>query len=366
MEVGIYVKELCGVIKEKESLLQMVCGLSKLCNLGQGYVNFGELLLLMIYFNQYVLDWWEVIDLIEVVCFFWLMLMVNSIVVDLMVCINNVGVVNVMNLCCMVLLVFCQCLLICEQFIQQLECYFVLLCNVFYFLDVIVLFVLVSEFIDYVLQMNKFEVEKDIIGDIIILLCEQVVLMIYYCNNIIYMLVMLLLLVVLVIQYCYFSCVEVLCYVEIFYLFFKVELFLCWEKVELVGVVDVLIVEMLCQELIVVDGDVMSFNLLYFCFLQLLVVGVCEMLQCYVIIFWLLSVNLVINCSLLEKESCIVVQCLLVLYGINVLEFFDKVVFSILVLILCDEGYISDIGDVELEEILKVYWMLVDLIMLDV
>lgn len=118
MEVGIYVKELCGVMKEKESLLQMLCGLSKLCNFGQGYVNFGELMLLMIYFNQYVLDWCEFIDFIEVVCLVWLMLMVNNIVVDLMVCINNVGVVNVMNLCCIVFLVLCQCLFICEQLIE--------------------------------------------------------------------------------------------------------------------------------------------------------------------------------------------------------------------------------------------------------
>jgi glycerol-3-phosphate O-acyltransferase len=43
-----------------------------------------------------------------------------------------------------------------------------------------------SELIDHALQMNKFEVEKDTIGDIIILPREQAVLMTYYRNNIAY------------------------------------------------------------------------------------------------------------------------------------------------------------------------------------
>ncbi len=47
MEVGTYAKELRGATKEKESLPQMMRGLSKLRNLGRGYVNFGEPLPLM-------------------------------------------------------------------------------------------------------------------------------------------------------------------------------------------------------------------------------------------------------------------------------------------------------------------------------
>lgn len=49
MEVGTYAKELRGATKEKESLPQMLRGLSKLRNLGQGYVNFGEPMPLMTY-----------------------------------------------------------------------------------------------------------------------------------------------------------------------------------------------------------------------------------------------------------------------------------------------------------------------------
>jgi glycerol-3-phosphate O-acyltransferase len=54
MEVGTYAKELRGATKEKESLPQMLRGLSKLRNLGQGYVNFGEPMPLMTYLNNHV------------------------------------------------------------------------------------------------------------------------------------------------------------------------------------------------------------------------------------------------------------------------------------------------------------------------
>lgn len=46
----------CAVRRKKESLPQMLRGLSKLRNLGQGYVNFGEPMPLMTYLNQHVPD----------------------------------------------------------------------------------------------------------------------------------------------------------------------------------------------------------------------------------------------------------------------------------------------------------------------
>ncbi|HGX9459886.1 TPA: glycerol-3-phosphate 1-O-acyltransferase, partial [Escherichia coli] len=93
----------------------------------------------------------------------------------------------------------------------------------------------------------------------------------------------------------------------------------------------------------------------------LLAAGARETLQRYAITFWLLSANPSINRSTLEKESRTMAQRLSVLHGINAPEFFDKAVFSTLVLTLRDEGYISDTGDAEPAETLKVYQMLADL-----
>ena len=115
-----------------------------------------------------------------------------------------------------------------------------------------------------------------------------------------------------------------------------------------------------------VQNDELHINPAHSRTLQLLAAGARETLQRYAITFWLLSANPAINRSSLEKESRTVAQRLSVLHGINAPEFFDKAVFSTLVLTLRDEGYISDTGDAEPEETLKVYRMLADLITSDV
>lgn len=366
MEVGTYAKELRGATKEKESLPQMLRGLSKLRNLGQGYVNFGEPLPLMTYLNQHVPEWRESIDPIEAVRPSWLTPTVNNIASDLMVRINNAGAANAMNLCCTALLASRQRSLTREQLTQQLECYLDLLRNVPYSPDATTPAASASELIDHALKMNKFEVEKDTIGDIIILPREQAVLMTYYRNNIAHMLMLPSLLAAIITQHRRITRAEVLRHVEMFYPLLKAELFLRWEKAELAGVIDALAAEMQRQGLIVLSDDAISINPSHSRSLQLLAAGARETLQRYAITFWLLSANPSINRSSLEKESRTVAQRLSVLHGINAPEFFDKAVFSTLVLTLRDEGYISDTGDAEPAETLKVYQMLADLITSDV
>ena len=225
MEVGTYAKELRGATKERESAADGAW----LEQAAPGYVNFGEPLPLMTYLNQHVPDWREAIDPIEAVRPS-LTPTVNSIAADLMVRINNAGAANAMNLCCTALLASRQRSLTREQLTQQLECYLALLRNVPYSPDATAPSASASELIDHALQMNKFEVEKDTIGDIIILPREQAVLMTYYRNNIAHMLVMPSLLAALVTQHRHLSRAEVLRHVETLYPFLKAELFLRWEK----------------------------------------------------------------------------------------------------------------------------------------
>ncbi|SQA98224.1 Glycerol-3-phosphate acyltransferase [Cedecea neteri] len=78
--------------------------------------------------------------------------------------------------------------------------------------------------------MNKFEVEKDTIGDIIILPREQAVLMTYYRNNIMHMLVLPSLMASIITQHRHISRAELLRQIEVVYPMLKAELFLRWEK----------------------------------------------------------------------------------------------------------------------------------------
>ena len=352
MEVGTYAKELRGATKEKESLLQMLRGLSKLRNLGQGYVNFGEPLPLITFLNQHVPEWRDAIDPIEAVRPAWLTPTVNEIAAQLMVRINNAGAANAMNLCCTALLASRQRSLTREQLTEQLDCYLSLLRNVPYAADATVPDATATQLIEHALQMNKFEVEKDTIGDIIVLPREQAVLMTYYRNNIMHMRRI--------------SREAVQQQVELLFPMLKTELFLRWEKEEVSAVVDALVNELAQQGLILADDEWLQVNPARSRTLQLLAAGVRETLQRYAITFWLLSANPSINRGTLEKESRTVAQRLSVLHGINAPEFFDKAVFSTLVLTLRDEGYISDTGDAEPAETMKVYQMLAELMTSDV
>ncbi|AJZ87672.1 glycerol-3-phosphate 1-O-acyltransferase PlsB [Cedecea neteri] len=366
MEVGTYAKELRGATKEKESFMQMVRGLSKLRNLGQGYVNFGEPLPLMTYLNQHVPEWKDSIDPIESIRPAWLTPTVNDIAASLMVRINNAGAANAMNLCCTALLASRQRSLTREQLTEQLDCYLNLLRNVPYSPDATAPTVSADALIDHALQMNKFEVEKDTIGDIIILPREQAVLMTYYRNNIMHMLVLPSLMASIITQHRHISRAELLRQIEVVYPMLKAELFLRWEKSELGREIDALIAEMERQGLVMVAGDEVQINPNRSRTLQLLAAGVRETIQRYAITFWQLSATPSINRGTLERESRTVAQRLSVLHGINAPEFFDKAVFTSLVLTLRDEGYISDTGDADATETIKVYQMLADLVTSDV
>jgi len=366
MEVGTYAKELRGAAKEKESFLQMVRGLRKLRNLGQGYVNFGEPLPLMNYLNKNVPEWRDAIDPIEPQRPAWMTPAVNDIAAKLMVRINEAGAANAMNLCVTALLASRQRSLTREQLIEQLECYTQLLRNVPYSPEATVPDMSAEALLDHAMGMNKFETEQDSIGDIIILPREQAVLMTYYRNNIHHMLVMPSLIAAIVQQHREISEAELLRQVSLVYPMLKSELFLRWDKAELPALLNALGAEMARQGLITLQDGQLRMTPARHRSLQLLAAGIRETLQRFAITFAILSAKPAINRGTLEKESRTLAQRLSVLHGINAPEFFDKAVFTALVLTLRDEGYISDKGDADAERSHMMWQMLAELVTSDV
>lgn len=366
MEVGTYAKELRGATKEKEGFMSMVRGLRKLRNLGQGYVNFGEPLPLVAYLNQQVPEWREAIDPIEAQRPAWLTPAVNDIAQTVMVRINNAGAANAMNLCVTALLASRQRSMTREQLTEQLDCYVQLLRNVPYSPDSTVPDMTPEALLEHALSMNKFELEQDSIGEIVVLPREQAVLMTYYRNNIHHMLVMPSLIAAILMQHRELSRAELLRQVTVIYPMLKSELFLRWSTDELGQVLDLLVAEMARQGLLVAEESCLRLSAGRFRSLQLLAAGVRETLQRYSITFSILSAKPTINRGTLEKESRTMAQRLSVLHGINAPEFFDKAVFTSLVLTLRDEGYISDSGDAQVERTQQVYQLLADLITQDV
>lgn len=366
MEVGTYAKELRGAAKEKEGFMQMVRGLRKLRNLGQGYVNFGEPLPLVNYLNKQVPEWREAIDPIEPQRPAWITPAVNDIAAKLMVRINEAGAANAMNLCVTALLASRQRSLTREQLIEQLECYTQLLRNVPYSPEATVPDLSAEALLDHAMGMNKFETEQDSIGDIIILPREQAVLMTYYRNNIHHMLVMPSLIAAIVQQHRELSELELLRQVSLVYPMLKSELFLRWDNANLPELLQKLCEEMARQGLIIRQQGQLKMSSARYRTLQLLAAGIRETLQRFAITFAILSAKPTINRGTLEKESRTLAQRLSVLHGINAPEFFDKAVFTTLVLTLRDEAYISDSGDADAERTHIMWQMLAELVTSDV
>ncbi|MDC9623412.1 glycerol-3-phosphate 1-O-acyltransferase PlsB [Xenorhabdus sp. XENO-7] len=362
MEVATYAKELRGATKEKEGFFQMVSGLRKLRNLGQGYVNFGEPIPLTQYLNHHVPDWRDSIDPIDAQRPTWLTPTVSKLAGNIMVNINNAAAANAINLCTTALLSSRQRALTREQLIEQLNCYLQLLCNVPYADDVTVPNKTAEELLDHALLMNKFEVEKDSLGDIIILPRESAVLMTYYRNNIQHLLILPSLITSIVMHHRRISRSELLRQVELVYPLLKQELFMRYSKEALPEVVNTLIDELVRQCLICnKEKDMLVLNPERIRPLQLLAAGIRETLQRYAITLSLLNATPEISRGVLEKESRMLAQRLSVLHGINAPEFFDKAVFASSVNTLREEGYIHDNSDISTTSAQELYQMLSEL-----
>ncbi|MGL4855989.1 MAG: glycerol-3-phosphate 1-O-acyltransferase PlsB [Plesiomonas sp.] len=353
MEVGTYANELRGAAKQKESAGQILRTLRKLRNLGQGYVNFGEPIPLVPYLNQHVPQWRDAIDPIEPQRPQWLSPTVNGIAQQIMVHINNAAAANALNLTATALLASRQRALTRDQLLEQLECYQQLLQNVPYSADSTVPTDSATAMLEHVMTLDKLQVEKDSLGDIMLLDRKQAVLMTYYRNNIQHMLALPSLIASVVICQQTISLAQLHTTVAGLYPLMQAELFMRYTPEELAGVVDQLVAELARQGLIVQHDEQLLLNNDRIRPLQLLAAGVRETLQRYAITLTLLNTDTPISRAELEKESQIIAQRLSVLHGINAPEFFDKAVFASLVSTLQSVGCIDENDNAVTEKVVQ-------------
>lgn len=366
IEVSTYSRELQGATKEKENLLQMLRGLRKLRNLGQGYVNFGEPLSLVNYLNQHVTDWRDAIDPIEAQRPAWMAQVVSDIAEKMMVRINNAGAANAMNLCVTALLSSSQRSLTRKQLLTQLDCYCALLKNVPYSEECTVPSTTPEQLLDSAMAMNKFAVEHDTLGEMISLPREQAVLMTYYRNNIHHLLVMPSLVAAVISHHTSVARTEINHQIALIYPMLRNELFLRWTEQELAQVIDQILAELNKQQLIIQQQQTFRVNPARHRTCLLLASGVRETLQRFALTFTILCNKPDINRGTLEKESRTLAQRLSTLHGINAPEFFDKAVFSSLVNTLRQKGYISDKKQADTKQTAEMRDMLLALVSDDV
>ncbi|PSU49777.1 glycerol-3-phosphate 1-O-acyltransferase [Photobacterium frigidiphilum] len=342
MEVATYAKELQGKRKEKENLGQILRTLRKLRNFGQGYVNFGEPIPLNQYLNDNVPTWHDDIDPIEPQKPSWLNPVVNDLAVKMMTHINDAAATNALTLCALALLSSRQRALSREELEQQIDSYLQILRNASYSSQCTMPDEDAKTLVEHALEMDKFIVERDGLGEVISLDRQQSILMTYYRNNIIHLFALPSLIAHIIVQHQSLSKDKLYEQVQLLYPFLKAELFLRFEKDELNAVIDSIISELVRQRLLLSDGDTISMNNARIGPLQLLARTITETLQRYTITLTLLHADPQMMKSDLEQQSQMMAQRLSRLHGINAPEFFDKGVFAILVKTLRKEGYLND------------------------
>ncbi|PSU53369.1 glycerol-3-phosphate 1-O-acyltransferase, partial [Photobacterium aphoticum] len=229
-----------------------------------------------------------------------------------------------------------------EDLEQQIDCYLQLLRNVPYSSQFTVPNDDAKTMVAHALEMDKFVIERDSLGEMVSLDRQQAILMTYYRNNIIHLFALPSLIASIVICHERLSIDDIVSQIRRLYPFLQAELFLHYSTEELAEVIEAQVNELARQRLVQRDGDVVSLNNARIGPLHLLARTITETLQRYAITLTLLNSEPELMKSDLEQQSQMLAQRLSRLHGINAPEFFDKGVFAILVNTLRKEGYLNE------------------------
>ncbi|MCL1077874.1 glycerol-3-phosphate 1-O-acyltransferase PlsB [Parashewanella spongiae] len=353
MEVSTYHKELSGKKKQKESVWQVFSALRKLGNFGQGYVNFGEPINIQQYLSANAPQWREEMALDTEQKPKWLTPVVNGLANQVMTGINGAAAASSVTLISLILLAAKQNSLERPMLEKQLALYLKLLVTVPY-----TEFTSVPEgdaklLLEQGLELNKFTIESDPLGDIISLDEKQARNMTYYRNNIVHLLILpsLIARCILRLESCCFD--KVYRVIQQQYPLLQAELYLQIESLDVYvqNMINLFIEQQLITtsqqgdtEHLVIQSDGASQ-------LELLAETTSEMQQRYAIIFNLLALQPDIERADLERESHQLAKHIGSLHGIAAPEFYDKKLYATLTVKLKDMGLLGQQQQAQVDDI---------------
>ena len=345
MEVNTYLKELKGSRKEKESLWQVVGILGKLRNFGRSFVNFGEPLTLHQFLQQQVPEWREDIDPTGQCRPEWLPATVDILAKQLMTRINDAAAVNGLTLSALALLATDKQALPREDLLAQIRLYTELLQRVPYSPFNTVPTASAEELLEQALELNKFQVEEDKLGQIISMDRYQAILMTFYRNTILHLFALPSLVATLIERNEGLNHVDLLARCRRIYPLLKNELFLRYELEELDTQVPAILAAF--QDLALIEEHSDGHWVRPEEQMRLLLLGqsIQETLQRYAITLSQIQQQPAITLQQLESDSQMMAVRLATLHGIHAPEFSDKSLFKTLLLSLQQEQYLQCQGE---------------------
>jgi len=332
MEVNTYLKELAGQKKEKESLLSMLSIVKKLRNYGQGYVNFGTPITLDEHLSQQTEDWQAAINT-DGEKPLWFNDAVGSLSVRMMQEINNAAAVNGLTLSALILLATDRFAITRSALARQMDIYLKLARSAPYHSNVTLPEQTGEQLLEQAMELDKFQVDADSLGDIVRLDRREAILMTYYRNNIIHLFIIPSLLATIVYRHQQVSRERLLALVKQLYPLMRRELFLSKDEPQLEEYVGKLVDSLADSGLLQLDGDLLQLPAAGQAQVQLaqLAKTVEETLQRYAIILMALQQRQGCDNAELEAISLSVAERLSKLHGISAPEFFDKQLFANLI-----------------------------------
>ncbi|GLS83526.1 glycerol-3-phosphate 1-O-acyltransferase PlsB [Paraferrimonas haliotis] len=339
MEVATYHKELRGKKKEKESVWQVFGAIRKLRNYGQCYVNFGEPITIHQFLNQQVPDWRQQLEKSDEQKPAWLTPVVNKLANQIMRHINDAAAISPAPLTSLALLSTPQNAMERKQLESQLDCYLQLLRIAPYSKTATVPDMDGKQLLQEALDLDKFSVSKDNIGEIVSLSEQTAITMTYYRNNILHML----LIPALIAKTCYrcgpVSRDTLIAKVQMFVPMMRAELFFNTEFAD--DYINRTIDAMIELDLLH-DNEQISENPKALLKLRNIAAVSQESLQRYGILFNILLEKPDIDRASLEKKSQVIAKRLGSLNGITAPEFFDKKLYGNLVIRLKEFGFFDE------------------------
>ncbi|MCL1075530.1 glycerol-3-phosphate 1-O-acyltransferase PlsB [Shewanella dokdonensis] len=335
MEVATYLKELSGRKKQKESVWQVLGAVRKLGNFGRVYVNFGEPINLQNFLSAAAPSWRETVAHDPEQKPVWLTPVVNNLATSVMTHINDAAAATAVSLISLVLLSTKQHALERQQLEKQLDFYLELLHQVPYTDFSSVAEGDGRELLRQGIELNKFCLDNDGLGDIVSIDEKVAITMTYYRNNVLHLFAVPALLASCLLNLEQCQREQLSAVVEKFYALLQAELFMgqralpayveqVLQRFQQAGYVS--------AELEVSQSGINA--------LGLLAETMSETLQRYAIIFNLLSARPEIERGDLESESHLLASRLGALHGITAPEFYDKKLYAILSIRLKELGYL--------------------------
>lgn len=361
VEGTTYISELSGKPKEKESVVGLIRGLKRLREkFGKVHVNLGEPIRLDDLLDRYDSEWRTrvVEDDTRVP---WVGAAVDDLASTIMRHINAAAVVTPINLLAITLLATPRLALPKAELLRQMDLYRDLLRNFAYSNRVTVTSMAAADILAYGESMKTIFRQPHPMGDIVRMSDESAILATYYRNNILHLFAMPSLIACVFVSNATVRTDDIQRLAWRIYPYIAAELFLPWTEAELPRVVTDVLVCLESQGLVECDADRTEWHRPATASVKAMQLSLLAQATIQTIERYYLAIALLLKAGsgeitqvALEERCQLTAQRMVMLYGLNSPEFFDRTMFENFIDLLRSRKVIriSSSGKLEFDEVL--------------